>query len=106
MVSKRRPGQIIPEQCVLPRPSKEQLEGAVRKAQQQLHAQGLSVTLGSLDCALAQAFGLTGSLSDLGYQPRDLTPIQVHTCAHVMMPFSTSASILECTVVSSLIMPL
>lgn len=49
----------------------------MRKAQEQLHNQGLSVTLGSLDCALAQAFGLTGSLSDLGYQPRDLGPIQV-----------------------------
>lgn len=90
VVSKRGPDQVIPEQCVLPRPTKEQLEGAVRKAQQQLHAQGLSVTLGSLDCALAQAFGLTGSLSDLGYQPRDLTPIQVRSCAHAM-PFLDTA---------------
>jgi hypothetical protein len=48
----------------------------VRKVQEQLHSQGLSVTLGSLDCALAQAFGLTGSLSDFGYQPRDLAPMQ------------------------------
>ena len=77
MISKRSPGQVVPEQYVLPRPSKQQLESAVRKVQEQLHAQGLSVTLGSLDCALAQAFGLTGSLSELGYQPRDLEPIQV-----------------------------
>lgn len=76
MISKRQPGQHIPEQYVLPRPSKQQLENAVRRVQEQLHSQGLSVTLGSLDCALAQAFGLTGSLSDLGYQPRDLGPIQ------------------------------
>lgn len=77
VISKRQPGQQLPEQYVLPKPAKQQLENAVRKVQEQLHAQGLSVTLGSLDCALAQAFGLTGSLSDLGYQPRDLAPIQV-----------------------------
>ena len=80
MISKRSPGSIIPEQYVHPRLSKQQLETAVRRVQEQLHAQGLSVTLGSLDCALAQAFGLTGSLSELGYQPRDLEAMQVsHT---------------------------
>lgn len=49
----------------------------MRRAQEHLHAQGMSVTLGSVDCALAQAFGITGSLSELGCQPRDLAAIQV-----------------------------
>jgi len=80
VINKRLPGQQLPQLFVIPRPTKQQLENAVRKAQEQLHNQGLSVTLGSLDCALAQAFGLTGSLSDLGYQPRDLGPIQVRLC--------------------------
>lgn len=51
----------------------------MRRAQEQLHSQGMSVTVGSLDCALARAFGLTGSLAELGWQPRDLAPVQVRS---------------------------
>ena len=90
VVTKRTAGQVLPQQYVMPRPSKQQLENAVRRVQEQLHSQGLSVTLGSLDCALAQAFGLTGSLSDLGYQPRDLEPIQVTAADGCVVPILNS----------------
>lgn len=77
VINKHPPGQMIPQPHVLPRPSKQQLENAVRRAQEQVHSQGRSVTVGAVDCALAAAFGLRGSLAELGWQPRDLAPVQV-----------------------------
>lgn len=61
---------------IIPKPSKEQLEKAFRRTQAQLHAQGFPVTLGAVDRALAQAFGV-GKLDELGCIPGELQAVQV-----------------------------
>lgn len=61
---------------VIPKPSKEQLETAVHRARTRLHEQGRPVTLGSVDRALAQAFGVP-RLDELGHAPHELQAVKV-----------------------------
>eukprot|EP00878_Enallax_costatus_P021107 GHUV01022338.1.p1 GENE.GHUV01022338.1~~GHUV01022338.1.p1 ORF type:complete len:304 (+),score=70.57 GHUV01022338.1:234-1145(+) len=60
---------------VIPKPSKEQLEKAVRTTQTQLHEQGSPISLGAVDRALAQALGVQ-RLDDLGHAPSELQAVK------------------------------